>query len=289
MTEEELLVTLQGVDASLASSEPYTRRVLDTHPTLRVIARAGVGYDAVDVEAASEHGIPVTTTPGANHEAVAEHTYALMLALVKDLIRQTGAIRTGQWHRKTNLPLRGRTLGIIGLGRIGKAVACRAGVFHLRVLANDILPDEAFAAAHGVTLVSFEQVLAEADFLSLHVPLTPLTKHFINRQSLALMKPTAFLINTSRGRVVCEADLFEALKDKKLAGAGLDVYEHEPPRESPLLELDNVVLTPHTAGIDAQSMIDMAMGAAEAIAALSRGEWPADKVLNPKVREKFHW
>jgi phosphoglycerate dehydrogenase-like enzyme len=289
LVEEEILVELKGIKAVLAGSEPYTPRVLAANPQLKVIARVGVGYDAVDVPAATQAGVVVTITPGTNQGSVAEHTFALMLALVKQLVPQHLGLRSGGWPRGANLPLRGRTLGIAGLGRIGKAVATRALAFEMKVIAHDPLPDTAWAAAQGIPLVSMEQLFAESDFLSLHMPALPETAHMINARTLATMKPTAFLINTSRGAVVNEADLYAALKAKRLAGAGLDVFEQEPPGRIPLAELDNVVLTPHNAGTDVRSRDDMAKSAAEAIVSISRGEWPAEKVVNPQVREVFRW
>jgi phosphoglycerate dehydrogenase-like enzyme len=289
LTAEELLGELSGIAAIIAGSEPYTRRVMEAAPGLRIIARAGVGYDSVDLAAATERGIAVTITPGANQDAVAEHTFALLLALAKKLIAQHAGVAGGQWPRQANVPLRGQVMGIAGLGRIGKAVAVRAEGFGMRLLAFEPYPDKAFVAKHHVTLVPLERLLAEADFLSLHVPLGPDSKHLINRRTLALMKPTAFLINTARGGLVCEADLLEALQSGRIAGAGLDVFEKEPPGRNPLFGLDNVVLSAHTAGVDWQSLRDMAVSSAQAVASLSRGEWPAEKVVNADVRAKFRW
>jgi phosphoglycerate dehydrogenase-like enzyme len=289
LTEDELRSELHGNQAALAGSEPYTSGVLDANPQLRVIARAGVGYDAVDVPAATARGIAVTIAPNTNQGSVAEHTFCLLLALAKRLVPQHLAIQAGRWPRGTNLPLRTRTLGLIGLGRIGRAVALRALAFEMRVVAYDPYPDPGFAAATGITLLTLEQVLSESDYVSLHVPATEESRHLINKQTLALMKPSAFLINTARGAVVNEGDLYESLKAGRLAGAGLDVFEQEPPGPNPLLTLDNVVLTPHAAGVDLRSRDDMALSAAEAIVALSRGDWPADKVVNPEVRERFQW
>jgi D-3-phosphoglycerate dehydrogenase len=289
LTEAELLQQLGGVVATIAGSEPYSRRVLEAHPTLRVIARAGVGYDAVDIPTATERGVVVCIAPGTNQDAVAEHTFALILALAKGLISQHLGTRAGQWPRRPNLPLRGRTLGIIGLGRIGKAVAVRGAAFGMRLLAYEPYPDLKFAEQYHVTLVSLERLLAESDYVTIHVPLTPDSRYLINRKTLALMKPTAFLINTSRGGLINEADLLEALRAGRLAGAGLDVFEQEPPPLGPLLELDNVVLTPHAAGVDLQSRDDMALSAARSIVALSRGQWPDEAVVNPQVRERFRW
>jgi phosphoglycerate dehydrogenase-like enzyme len=290
LSEDELIAALAGIKASVAGSEPYTARVLDAHPQLRVIARVGVGYDAVDVPAATAHGVPVTIAPGTNHGSVAEHTFSLMLGFTRHIPARHAGMAAGGWPRFMSQPLRGRTLGLAGIGRIGKAVATRAAAFEMRVIAYDPFPDTAFCKANGITLVSFDQLLAESDFLSLHLPFTPQTKHLINRDTLAKMKPTAVLVNTSRGGLVCEADLVPALRDGKLAGAALDVFEQEPPAtDSPLRTLPNVVLTPHAAGLDIQSLGDMARSAVEAVASLSRGEWPAEKVVNPEVRAKFRW
>ncbi len=289
LTEDEIFEALADFPAVIAGSEPYTRRVLEAHPRLRVIARAGVGYDAVDVPAATERGIAVTITPGTNQDSVAEHTFALMLALAKDLVNQHQGTRAGHWPRQSNQPLRGRTLGIVGLGRIGKAVAVRGQAFAMRLLAYEPYPDAAFVKHHGITLVPLEQLLRESDYVSLHTPLTEQSRHLINRRTLALMKPSAYLINTARGGLVNEADLIEALRGRKIAGAGLDVFEEEPPGITPLLELDNVVVTPHTAGVDVQSRDDMALSAARAVVALSKGEWPAEQVVNPEVRARFRW
>jgi D-3-phosphoglycerate dehydrogenase len=290
MTEEELIVALKGVQASLAGSEPYTRRVMDANPHLKVIARVGVGYDAVELAAATDHGIAVTITPGANHDAVAEQTFALMLALVKDVVSQHNQTKAGGWPRRTTLPLRGCTLGIAGLGRIGKAVALRGECFGMRLLAYEPFPDQDFVLRHQVTLLPFDRLLAESDFLSLHLPMTPDSSHLINKQSLAKMKPTAFLVNTARGGLICEADLFDALKGRRLAGAGLDVFEQEPPDpKNPLFTLENVVFTPHAAGGDVKSRDDMANMAAQSIVALSKGLWPAEQVVNPEVRSKYRW
>jgi D-3-phosphoglycerate dehydrogenase len=290
MTEAELVEQLPGVRASLAGSEPYTHRVLDAYPNLRVIARAGVGFDAVDVAAATERGVVVTVTPNTNQDAVAEHTFTLMLGLVKNIVSQHLGTKSGSWPRGTNLPLRGRSLGLAGLGRIGKAVAVRGAAFGMPLLAYEPYPDAAFVARYHIKLVPWEQLLRESDFVSLHLPLTAESKYLINRRTLALMKPTAFLINTARGGLVCEADLLEALVAGKLAGAGLDVFEEEPPqKDHPLFALNNVLLTPHAAGVDLQSRDDMALSAAQAIVSLSKGEWPAEKIVNPEARARFRW
>jgi phosphoglycerate dehydrogenase-like enzyme len=290
LTEEELLDAIQGVKGALAGSEPYTRRIIESNPELRVIARAGVGYDAVDLAAATELGVAVAIAPGTNHDCVAEHTFALILALAKDLIPQHLAMKAGQWPRQPNLPLRGRNLGIAGLGRIGKAVAIRGASFGMRLLAHEPFPDQAFVAPYKITLLPFDRLLAESDYLTLHVPLSPESRHLINKQTLSLMKATAFLINTARGGLIYEPDLVKALQSRQIAGAALDVFEQEPtPADHPFFKLDNVIITPHAAGTDLQSRDDMAMSAAQAIISLSRGEWPAEKIVNAEVRKIFRW
>jgi phosphoglycerate dehydrogenase-like enzyme len=289
LDEDDLVAELKDIRAVLAGSETYTRRVIDACPELHIIARQGVGFDAIDLGAATEHGIVVTTTPGSNHEAVAEHTFALMLALAKKLLPHDRQTRAGTWPRRSGASLRGRTLSIVGLGRIGKAVARRARAFDMRLLACEILPDRAFMKSFDIELLPYDEVVKDADYLTFHVPLTDDTRHMVKRRSLVLMKPTAFLINTSRGGVVCEADLLEALRRGQLAGAGLDVYECEPARDNPLFGSDRVVLSAHSAGIDERSRDDMARLAAEAIVSLSRGDWPAEKIVNPEVREHFSW
>src|SRR5262249_38595303 len=160
--------------------------------------------------------------------------------------------------RQANLPLRGRTLGIGGLGRIGKAVAIRGKCFGMNVVAYEPFPDHEFARLHGVRFVTWETLLAESDYLTLHMPATTETRYIIDRRRLAAMKPSAFLVNTARGRLVNENDLVEALREQRLAGAGIDVFEHEPPGDHPLFHLPNVIITPHAAGVDLQSRDDMA-------------------------------
>jgi D-3-phosphoglycerate dehydrogenase / 2-oxoglutarate reductase len=290
MTEDDVLTQMGGIAAALAGSEPYTRNVFEKLPNLCVVARAGVGYDAVDVKAATDHGVVVTIAPGTNQDAVAEHTFLLMLALAKNLLFQDQGVRALRWPRQASLPLRGKTLGLVGLGRIGKSVSLRGLAFGMKIVAYEPFPDKAFIAQHGIQLVALEEVLKQGDFVSLHLPAFEETRYLINAKNLGLMKPTSFLINTARGALVNEHELAQALRDKKIAGAGIDVFEEEPPlADNPLLKLDNVVLTAHTAGVDQQSRDEMALKAAECIVKLSRGEWPAECVVNPEVKSKFKW
>ncbi len=286
MTEPELMQLLPGCVATLAGSEPYTRRVIEVAAKagLKVIARAGVGYDAVDVQAATDNGVVVCYAPGSNHEAVGEHAMLLVLALAKNLLMQHRETAAGNWPRKAQHPVREKTLGIIGLGRTGRATALRALAFRMNVIACDPYVDPDFAHRNNISMLSLDDVLKWSDYISLHVPLTPETRNLIRAETIAKMKPTAMLVNTSRGEVVHEADLVEALTAKRIAAAGLDVFEHEPLKDHPFQSLPNVLLTAHTAGVDFRSREDMVRFAAEAIAALFAGKWPGERVVNPEVR-----
>jgi phosphoglycerate dehydrogenase-like enzyme len=284
LTEDELLAALPGVFATLASSEPYTARVFREAPDLRVVARWGVGYDAIDVGAATRHGVVVCTAVGANHEAVADYAVALMCALQRGLVRNHRLITSGAWKTEFRPGLWRATVGIVGLGRIGQAVARRCAGFAMRILAYEPYPDMAAVQALGVELVSLEELLRRADLVTLHCPATPENRHLIDAARLALMKPTAHLVNTARGSLVDESALHEALATGRLAGAGLDVFEKEPLFDSPLFGLDNVILSPHVAGIDETSEVAMADRALDAILAVWRGEVPPREcVVNPEV------
>ena len=290
LTGAELAGLLPRADAMLAGGERISADLIAEAPRLRAIARTGVGYDAVDVAAATARKIPVIITPGTNQESVAEHAFALLLALARNVVANDRQVKAGGWSRPPVRPLRGQTIGLVGLGRIGRAVAVRAVAFGMKVLAFDPVPDPAFDALHGVTRLSVDDLLAAADVVSLHVPLTPETRGMIHKGSLARMKPGAFLINTARGGLVVEADLYEGLTNGRLAGAGLDVFDAEPPKpDNPLLTLSNVVASPHLGGIDARAMADMAEMAAGAVAALFRGVWPVGCVVNEEVRPGWAW
>jgi D-3-phosphoglycerate dehydrogenase len=258
--------------------------VFDTAPDLRVIGRWGVGHDAIDVAAATRHGVAVCTAVGGNHEAVADYAVALMCALQRGLLQNHRLITAGRWRTEFRRSLWRATVGIVGLGRIGQAVARRCRGFDMRILACEPYPDRAFVEAHGIELVSLEDLLRQADLVTLHCPATPENHHLIDRQRLALMKPTAYLVNTARGALVDESALHEALATRRIAGAGLDVFEKEPLFDSPLFSLDNVILSPHLAGVDETSEVAMADRAIDAILAVWRGEAPARECLvNPEV------
>ena len=288
--EDVLISELQGFCAVLAGSEPYTPRVLRAAPQLRVIARTGVGYDAVDVPTCDELGIVVATTPGVNHHAVAEHTIAMLMGVARGFPEQDQSVRAGVWTREKRPRVMGSTLGIVGLGRIGQALVPRALGLGLKLLVCEPYPDKAFVAQHGIELTSFEDLLARSDYVTLHSPLGAETRHMMNAKTFAKMKPGAVLINTSRGGLVDENALCAALESGKLRGAGLDVFETEPlPVTSPLLKFRNVLLAGHVAGLDADSQRDTLLMSADTIVKLHAGEWPAERIRNLPNVKNWTW
>jgi phosphoglycerate dehydrogenase-like enzyme len=277
-------------DAVIAGGEHCTAEVLGRLPRLRVIARAGVGYDRIDVDAATRRNVLLTITPTANHECVAEHALALLFAAARSIARYDRAVRAGGWPRSVLVPLRGRTLGIVGLGRIGRSLAKRAEALGMKVLAADERPDRDFARAHGIELTDLDSLLARADFVSIHCPLSPATRGMFGAREFAKMKPGAIFINTARGGLVVESDLAQALASGHLAAAGLDVLSEEPPPpDHPLLRADNVVLSPHLGGADETSVENMGRECADAIIRHHRGEWPDGAVVNDSLRGAWKW
>ncbi len=248
---------LKNADAVLCGNDLVVdEALLEMAPGLKVIAKQGAGLDTVDIDAATRHGALVFHTPGVNNQAVADHTFAMILALARKIIYCDTSLREKRWeHTKIlGLEIWQKTLGLIGLGAIGRCVALRAAGFQMKVVAYDPFWPEDFAAEHHIERMEVEDLLRVADIVSIHAPLTPENRCLINSDTLALMKPNALLINAARGGIVREADLYQALKNGVIAGAGLDVFEKEPPTDSPLLELDNVVLTPHTAAFTHEAM-----------------------------------
>ncbi len=282
-TEEELIGLLQGIDGAIVSTDPFTAKVIQAADRLKVISRTGVGYDAVDVPAATARGVIVTTTPGVNRHAVADWALALMLCCARKVPENLAEVPRGAWTRYEGMDLDGKTLGVVGLGTIGKEVAKRAKAFGMRLLAFDLVQDLPFAEGQGIAYVSLEDLLRQSDFVSIHCFLNEATRHLINAERLALMKPTAFLFNTARGGIVDTEALYQALHAKRIAGAGLDVFEGEPLRaDSPLRGLDNVYLSPHCAGSTADARKRSGTMAAENLVRGLRGERP-EGIVNPEV------
>ncbi len=250
-TKETLNAEIADADALIVrSATRVTAELLDKARKLRVVGRAGVGVDNIDLPEATKRGVLVMSTPGGNAVSVAEHTFALLLALARQVPRLDKAIHEGRWEKSSaaGTEVRGKTLGLIGLGRIGSEVAVRAEAFDMRVLGYDPYISEAAAHEVSVELVPLEQLLTESDFVSLHAALSPATQNLINAATLEKMKKGARLVNAARGELIDEAALAEALKSGKLAGAALDVFAEEPPKNSPLVGLPNVIATPHVAG-----------------------------------------
>ena len=249
--EEELIRRISDADVvvSLRAYSRFSKRVIDACPPLRMISIWGTGTDNVDHDACRERGIVVTNTPGVNANSVAEQTLALMLAVARQIPAMDRGTRAGEWPRAMLVQLEGKTLGILGLGAIGSRVASLARAFGMRVLANAWRGDDGRAAAIGAEYAELDALLRESDFVSVHLRLDPETTGLLSRERLGLMKPSAFLINTARGALVDQEALVDALRNGRLAGAGLDVFHQEPiPATDPLLALPNVVVTPHNAG-----------------------------------------
>jgi len=286
---EILCECLQGFDAVIAGSEPYPDAVISGCPQLRVIARAGVGFDAVDLAACDREGVVLTTTPGVNHHAVAEQAIALIVSLSRDVVRRDREVRAGVWKRESGPRLWGQTLGLVGLGRIGQAVAVRAAGLGMRVIATDPqMPSS--AADNDVELVSLDELLAASDYVSLHAPIDDRTLRMINSSTIHQMKPGTRIINTARGQLIDESDLVAALQSGHLGGAGLDVFDSEPLAvNSPLIAMENVILSGHVAGLDDESHRDTYLMIAETLIQLRDGGWPQDKIRNLAGVTDWSW
>ncbi|MGD9018573.1 MAG: phosphoglycerate dehydrogenase [Desulfobacterales bacterium] len=249
LSEEELLDVIGGYDGIICGDDRITRRVLDAAPRLKAISKWGTGIDSIDAEAAAERGIPVFRTPNAFSEPVADTVFGYMLHFARKPVQMDREIREGRWEKPNLVALNECVLGVIGVGDCGKAVVRRAIAFGMRVLGNDIveLPPD-FLEETGIEMVALEALLRQADFVSMNTDLNPTSYHLMSREQLERMKPTAFLINASRGPVIDEPALVQALQNKSIAGAALDVFEDEPlPATSPLRRLDNCLLAPHNA------------------------------------------
>ncbi len=273
----ELAALAADADALLLGLDACDASVFAAAPQLRVVSRFGSGVDTVDLEAAARHGVTVTNTPGANTVAVAELTLGLLLALARDLPAAVATARAGGWARKSGWELEGKTLGLVGLGRIGRAVAARAAAFGMRVIAHDPVA----ADVPGVTRVALDDLWGDADVVSLHLGLDAGTRHIVDAAVLARLKPGAVLINASRGGLVDEAALADALRSGHLAGAAADAFDREPPVGSPLLELPNFVPTPHLGAATREAARRMGEAAARNVVAVLTGVGDADVVAGP--------
>lgn len=286
LPEEDLIAALQGCEAVVASMDPFNARVFAACPQLKIVSRCGVGIDSVDLAAATQAGVVVTNTPGAMTEAVADYTFGLMLAAARRIPQGDALMRNGGWGEYPGVLVYGKTLGLVGLGQIGRSVARRATGFDMRVLVHDP-PLAAQRDRPGdlanIEFVNLDDLLAKSDFVSIHAPAIPETRGLFNAARFARMKPTAYLINTARGALVDEAALVEALEQGQIAGAAIDVYTQEPlPPDHPLRRAPRCLLTPHNAFNAIECVAAMTGQSAENILILQRGERPKE-TCNPAV------
>jgi len=286
LDEDALVQTVADVDGIIIRANgKVSRRLMEAAPRLKVVGRHGVGIEAIDRVAAAERGITVVNTPDANLESVAEQCIGMMIALAKRLLQADRALRAGDWdsrYRLTGVELLGKTLGVVGFGRIGQRVAEIGHVaFQMPVLYHDVVEYPEAERALGARKVSLDVLLPAADFVSVHAPLLPATTGLINEAALRQMKPTAYLINSSRGPVVDQAALVRALSEGWIAGAGLDVFDPEPlPADSPILSLENVVVSPHMAAHTDEALLRMAMVVEDVLAVIA-GKSPRHAVPAP--------
>lgn len=280
MTEDELIERIKGASALVAGSDKVTKRVLEAgSPTLKIVAKQGVGYNTIDIEAAKELGIAVTITPGANSKSVADLTMGLILNAARNISGMDRAIRNNEWYRYTGCELNNKIIGIVGMGHIGGEVAKRAYAFGMKILAYDIYPRQDFIEKYNVTYVSLEKLFKQSDVITLHAPAIKATENMINRDSLNLMKSTAILVNAARGELINEEDLYEALKNKKIGFAALDIYKNEPLKNSKLTDLENIVFTAHAGAYTKSAIIGAGVIASEEIVRVLSGEEPKFNVI----------
>ena len=283
---DELLAIIGEYDALVVRSDTQVpKEVIEAGEKLQVIARAGVGVDNIDVEAATSKGIVVVNAPSGNITSAAEHTIALMLATARHIPQANAVLRSGQWRRHDfiGIEVRNKTLGIIGLGNVGTEVARRAKGLEMRVIAHDPFVSPEYAATLGVELVSLDALLKQSDFITLHTPLSDMTKDLIGAKELAKVKPTVRFINCARGGIIDEKALFEAVEKGKVAAAAIDVFAEEPVGESVLFQSDRIIVTPHLAASTAEAQTTVALDVAEQIITALKGQPPRYAVNVPFI------
>ena len=285
LSAQELRDEIPGCDALIIGLDPVTREVLEAGSELKVVSRFGTGLDSVDVAAATELGIIVTNAPGANATAVSELTIGLVYSLFRQIPLHDARAKSGNWKRDPGQEVAERTLGIVGLGRVGRGVATRAVGIGMKVLGYDVLWDDEFAQGTSVERVSMSELLERSDVVTLHIPSTAATSGLLGAEELAAMKSGARLINTARGDLVDQDALFEALTTGHLAGAAIDVWPVEPPEGNPLVGLKNVIATVHCGGESVEAQGRMSGMATEGVLAVVRGERP-EHLVNPEVYER---
>lgn len=286
LTEDEVVNMTEGCDGYIAGLDFITNKAVESMPSsLKVISRYGVGVDRVDLNAAGQKGIVVTNTPGANSEAVADLAFGLLLATARRIPYLDKEVRAMKWPRCQGMEIFNKTIGIMGLGAIGKAVAKRAKGFSMKVLAYDPYINEEYAREHDIKVCELHDLLRQSDIISLHLPYTKSTHHIINKQAIAELKPGMIIVNAARGGLIDEEAAYTALKEGKLGGLALDAFEVEPPEQSPLFELDNVVATPHTGAHTVEAGRKMAIMSVENLIAALEGR-DCKNIVNKDVLKK---
>jgi len=285
LSEADILTLVGDIDGFICGDDRITRAVLEkSRPRLKVLSKYGIGVDKIDVKSCTEFGIPLLFTPGVNHTTVAEHTFLLLLALEKHFLFHVDSTRAGGWKRQTGHELLGKTIGIIGMGRIGKEVAIRARAFGMNVIGYGVYWDETFATPAGIIrAAAIDEIYAVADYISLHTNLTPETRDLIRAESIASIKPGVLILNCARGEIVNTADIAAALESGHVRGYGTDVLDEEPPRaDHPLTKLSNCIVTPHIGSRTAESVQRQALAAVTNLIRALHGEKPLAQV-NPEV------
>lgn len=291
--EDETIAKAKDADVIFTVRAAFTRRVFENLPKLRAVVRCGIGYDNIDVDAATDNNVLVVNIPDFCFEEVSNHAIVLLMACAKKLVRMNNLLKTAGWGASRQImepmgSIWGQTIGIVGCGNIGRMTARKARCFGLNVIGHDPYVDQNLAKESGITLKSLPEVMRESDYVSLHPCLNQETFHLIGEQELHMMKPSAYLINTARGSVVDEPALIRALQDKKIAGAGLDVFEKDPiDPDNPLLKMDNVIVTPHSAFYCDASFKRLKISVGQEAVRVAQGKWPKN-VVNKGVKPKVN-
>lgn len=281
LTEAQTLELVGDIDGYICGDDAITQAVVaKAIPRLKVLSKYGIGVDKIDVAACTARNIPVLFTPGVNHTTVAEHAFLLLLALEKNFLFHCDSTRSGGWKRQTGHEVLGKTIGIVGLGRIGREMAIRAKAFGMHAVGYDVYWDDAFAAEHGIArAATLEELFAASDYISLHTNLTPETRDLVRAETIATMKPGVIIINCARGEIVNTADMVEALRSGRVRGYGTDVLDAEPPpADHPLTHLPNCIVTPHIGSRTSESVQRQAMAAVENLIRAMHGEKPLAQV-----------
>lgn len=291
--EDEIIAKAREADVVFTVRTAFTRRVFENLPKLQAVVRCGIGYDNIDVDAATDNHVLVVNIPDFCFEEVSNHAIVLLMACAKKLVRMNNLLKTAGWGASRQImepmgSIWGQTLGIVGCGNIGRMTARKALCFGLNVIGHDPYVDQNLAKESGITLKSLPEVMRESDYVSLHPCLNQETFHLIGEKELHMMKPSSFLINTSRGSVVDEPALIRTLQDKRIAGAGLDVFEKDPiDPDNPLLKIDNVIVTPHSASYCDASFRRLRISVGQEAVRVAQGRWPKN-VVNKGVKPKVN-